>query len=210
MCANRPSLKKCSRLALVGLASCSATLSWASPSGETNGTAVLPLPLRVNATTRMSSPAWPSPGLTLHVAPRGSDAGNGSEKTPFASLELARDEIRARRKNGSLPGAAVNFVNERFITSGDWKGNRFITSFTAYLNNTDGNYYFDTTAGVESVMKVIAIDTTYKWGEIVNVLDDWYQFNEAGTGWLDNQYSGATQIIRIGNKNNFSFFINFC
>jgi len=110
MCANRPSLKKCSRLALVGLASCSATLSWASPSGETNGTAVLPLPLRVNATTRMSSPAWPSPGLTLHVAPRGSDAGNGSEKTPFASLELARDEIRARRKNGSLPGGAVTVL----------------------------------------------------------------------------------------------------
>src|ERR1035438_1727496 len=106
-CAISLSVTKCSRLALVSLASCSATLLWAGPPGETDGASVLPLPLRVNATTRMSSPAWPSPGLTLHVAPRGNDTGDGSAKKPFASLERARDEIRARRKSGSLPGGGV-------------------------------------------------------------------------------------------------------
>lgn len=120
--------------------------------------------------------------------------------TYSAAQSLLAPYISSQGSSDPSVATAINFVNERFITSGDWKGNRFITSFTAYLNSSDGNYYFDTTAGVESVMKVIAIDTTYNWGEIVNVLDDWYQFNEAGTGWLDNQYSGATQIIRIGNK----------
>jgi hypothetical protein len=97
------SLRKCSRLALVGLASWSTALLWAGPSGETEMASVLPLPLRVNATTRMASPTWPSPGFTLHVAPRGSERGDGSAKKPFATLERARDEIRARRKSGSLP-----------------------------------------------------------------------------------------------------------
>src|ERR1039457_7228479 len=109
-CAISLRVKRCSRLAFVSLASCSATFLWAAPSGETDGTAVLPLPLRVNAPTRMSSPAWPSPGRTLHVAPRGNDRGNGSAKKPFASLERARNEIRVRRKSGSLPGGGVAVV----------------------------------------------------------------------------------------------------
>ncbi len=71
-------------------------------SGATVEPLVAPLPLRVNATTRMPSPAWPSPGLTLHVAPRGNDSGDGSATQPFASLERARDEIRVRRQRGSL------------------------------------------------------------------------------------------------------------
>src|ERR1017187_10487770 len=129
-CAISLGLKKCSRLALVSFASWSAMLSWAGPSGETDGTAILPLPLRVNATTRMSSPAWPSPGLTLHVAPRGNDLGNGSAKKPFASLERARDEIRARRKSGSLPGGGVAVlvhggeyqVSQTFLLSEDDSG----------------------------------------------------------------------------------------
>ena len=58
----------------------------------------------------MSSPSWPSPGLTLHVAQGGQDAGNGSAKKPFASLERARDEIRARRKSGSLPKGGVTVL----------------------------------------------------------------------------------------------------
>ncbi len=94
--------KKWSRLAVVGWASWSAALSWAGQSGATVEPLVAPLPLRVNATTRMPSPAWPSPGLTLHVAPRGNDSGDGSAKQPFASLERARDEIRVRRQRGSL------------------------------------------------------------------------------------------------------------
>jgi hypothetical protein len=103
-------LKRHSCLAVLGLASWSATLSWAGQSGETAGPSVAPLPLRVNATTRMSLPASPSPGLTLHVAPRGNDTGNGSEKQPFACIERARDEIRARRRSGSLPVGGVEVL----------------------------------------------------------------------------------------------------
>ena len=117
-----------------------------------------------------------------------------------AAQSLLAPYISSQGSSDPAVATAINFVNERFITSGDWKGNRFITSFTPYLNSADGNYYFDTTAGVESVLKVIAIDTTLNWGEIVNVLDDWYQFNEAEVGWMSNQYAGDTQIIRVGNK----------
>jgi hypothetical protein len=94
-------------LAVVAFASWLASLSWAVQADAAAGSAVVPLPLRANATTRMSPPAWPSPGLTLHVGPRGSDTGDGSEKQPFASLERARDEIRARRQSGALPGGGV-------------------------------------------------------------------------------------------------------
>jgi hypothetical protein len=51
----------------------------------------------------MASPAWPAPKLALHVDPRGRDTGDGSAGQPFASLEKARDEIRARRQAGSIP-----------------------------------------------------------------------------------------------------------
>jgi len=51
----------------------------------------------------------PSAAVVLHVAPDGSDTGKGTAAEPFASLERARDELRARRKAGPLPpgGAAV-------------------------------------------------------------------------------------------------------
>jgi hypothetical protein len=97
-------------LAVLGSASWSATLSLAEKSGETAEPSVVPLPLRVNVTTRMSPPAAPTPGLRLHVAPRGNDTGIGSEKQPFASIERARDEIRVRRQSGSLPGGGVEVL----------------------------------------------------------------------------------------------------
>lgn len=79
-----------------------------SRSNHPTGTqTVAPLPLRGEAATRMPPPRWPTPGLVLHVAPRGSDSGEGSAQHPFASLERARDEIRARRKSGSLPAGGV-------------------------------------------------------------------------------------------------------
>ncbi|MEI7946935.1 MAG: hypothetical protein WCJ02_09570, partial [bacterium] len=40
----------------------------------------------------------------LYVNPQtGNDAGNGTASTPFASLEKARDTIRAMKKDGSIP-----------------------------------------------------------------------------------------------------------
>jgi hypothetical protein len=95
--------------------------------------------------------------------------------------------------------SAIQFVNERFITSGQWKGNRFIHSFTV---NTDsaGNTYFDTVAGIESVLKVLAVDPDYLTGELGDVMPDWYPWDEGGLGWLPPNYVGDLQIIRQGNS----------
>ena len=96
-------------------------------------------------------------------------------------------------------GAAINFVNERFISSGQWKGNRFIKNFSVG-EDSQGNFYFDTEPGVESVMKVIAVDYSQgsPQGEIVEIMGDWYPFNDAGLGFLPPDYAGDTQIIRQG------------
>jgi hypothetical protein len=51
-----------------------------------------------------------APGRELFVSPVGSDAGDGSEAKPLATLERARDAVRAMKKAGPLPagGVAVN------------------------------------------------------------------------------------------------------
>jgi len=49
----------------------------------------------------------PPAALTLHVAPDGSDANPGTAAKPFATLERARDEIRALKKAGTLPEGGV-------------------------------------------------------------------------------------------------------
>jgi len=43
----------------------------------------------------------------LHVSPRGRDAHPGTAEQPFATLERARDEIRALEKKGGLPPGGV-------------------------------------------------------------------------------------------------------
>jgi hypothetical protein len=58
---------------------------------------------------RLAPPRRPAPGVTLHVAPDGKDANAGTKEAPFATLDRARDEIRALKRRGPLPagGAAV-------------------------------------------------------------------------------------------------------
>lgn len=92
---------------------------------------------------------------------------------------------------------AINFVNERFITSGQWRGNRFLMSFTC-STDSNGNYYFDTVPGVESVMKAMAINTDNLSGDIAEIMPDWYPWVDGGLGWLPSSYVGDTQIIRMG------------
>jgi hypothetical protein len=94
--------------------------------------------------------------------------------------------------------AAINFVNERFISSGQFRGNRFIYSFTV-SQDSQGNNYFDTVPGIESVMKVLAIDPDYMTGELGDVMPDWYPFDEGSLGWLPANYAGDLQIVRQGN-----------
>lgn len=66
-----------------------------------------PLPLRTSVGTKSPAPTWPKPAWTIHVSPRGSDSGNGTPSQPFATLERARDEIRAHRTSGVLPDGGV-------------------------------------------------------------------------------------------------------
>ena len=91
----------------------------------------------------------------------------------------------------------INMVNERFISSGQWRGNRFIHSFSV-STAPDGTFYFDTVPGIESVLKVMAIDSSSYTGEIVEISGDWYQFNDAGIGYMPANYAGDTQVIRLG------------
>ena len=92
---------------------------------------------------------------------------------------------------------AINFVNERFITSGQWKGNRFIKSFYC-TQQADGTYCFDTVPGVEAVLKAVAINPDGLTGDNTEIMDDWFPFSDAGLGWLPPTYVGDTQLIRIG------------
>lgn len=65
-----------------------------------------------------AEPAWlaPRPGLELHVAVDGRDAANGRAERPteaagpFATLERARDEIRALKAAGLPPGGITIWV----------------------------------------------------------------------------------------------------
>lgn len=66
------------------------------------------LPLREDCTTRRSISVDPTPGLTLHVSKSGDDSGTGTEGKPFASLERARDAIRALK--GAVPVGGVRVV----------------------------------------------------------------------------------------------------
>jgi hypothetical protein len=121
----------------------------------------------------------------------------------MASLTFAQAKslvapyITSQGASDPVVDAAVNFVNERFITSGQWRGNRFIYNFTV-SQDASGNSYFDTVPGIESVIKVVAVDT-YQNGEIAEISSDWYPFNDGGLGYLPPSYVGDTQIIRLDN-----------
>ncbi len=49
----------------------------------------------------------PTASVTLHVASDGADANPGTRAKPFATLERARDEIRALKKAGALPKGGI-------------------------------------------------------------------------------------------------------
>jgi len=62
--------------------------------------------------SRFHLPPAPAPGATLHVAPTGSDANEGTADKPLASLTGARDRLRILRKSNSLPtGTSVVVIH---------------------------------------------------------------------------------------------------
>src|ERR1035441_3747065 len=92
---------------------CGTGLLWLplrTAAGTASNQAVTPLPLREAATTRIELPAVTAAGLILHVAPGGDDGGAGTADKPFASLERARDEIRAIRQKEALPRGGVRVL----------------------------------------------------------------------------------------------------
>jgi len=70
------------------------------------------LPARDPASYRVQLPALPAPGEMFYVAPAGSDTADGSQKTPFRTLEKARDAVRALKRSGSrtLPKGGVKIM----------------------------------------------------------------------------------------------------
>jgi len=65
------------------------------------------LPARVPAAARIRIPPFPKPAATFYVAPDGADTNHGTLEKPFATLERARDAIRARKSKRSLPKGGV-------------------------------------------------------------------------------------------------------
>ncbi len=70
------------------------------------------LPGRDPAAYRVQLPVLPEPAVVLHVAPAGSDDGDGSEARPFRTIERARDAVRTLKKScgGVLPKGGVRIL----------------------------------------------------------------------------------------------------
>jgi len=62
------------------------------------------------AADRTVAPPLPEPGLVLHVSPTGNDTSSGTARQPFASLERARDEIRARKSQGAFASGGAQIL----------------------------------------------------------------------------------------------------
>lgn len=65
------------------------------------------LPPRDPTASRVRVPELPPSALQLYVAVNGADSNAGTSEKPFATLERARDEIRALKKSGHLPNGSV-------------------------------------------------------------------------------------------------------
>lgn len=91
------------------------------------------LPLRYMVSTKTEPPTHVTPGLLLHIAQSGNDGGDGSTDKPFASLERARDEIRAIRGKAGMPKGGVTVL----VHGGDYAVSRTFT-LTAEDSGIDG------------------------------------------------------------------------
>ena len=70
------------------------------------------LPMRDPEASRRRLLPLPAPAITYFVAPKGSDRNPGTIEQPFATLERARDAIRAQRVNNSVlpPGGTTVYL----------------------------------------------------------------------------------------------------
>lgn len=57
--------------------------------------------------SRVRLPPRPAPGAKFYVAPDGADTNPGTRQRPFATLERAREVIRALKRRGKLPTGGI-------------------------------------------------------------------------------------------------------
>ncbi len=76
-------------------------------------------PVRDPEASRQRLPPLPEPALCYFVSPKGSDRNPGTFKKPFATLERARDAVRAHKRQGVLPpgGACVYLRGGRYAVT---------------------------------------------------------------------------------------------
>jgi hypothetical protein len=65
------------------------------------------LPATDTNASRLHLPPLPQAQITLHISPDGDDANPGTKEKPLASLEAARDRLRAMRKTGLKPDGSL-------------------------------------------------------------------------------------------------------
>ena len=123
----------------------------------------------------------------------------------MASLTYAQAQsllapfITSQGSSDPAVGSSINFVNERFITGGQWRGNRFLYAFqpSSIVTDSTGSY-IDTPVGVDSIIKAVAVDSTYSNGEQGDIMSDFYPYEESGLGWITASTSSDLMFIRIG------------
>jgi len=71
------------------------------------GSSALILALAAGSCSKMKEWTMPPKGKVFHVATDGSDENPGTRAKPFATLERARDAIRALKRKGGLPEGGV-------------------------------------------------------------------------------------------------------
>ncbi|HON48653.1 MAG TPA: right-handed parallel beta-helix repeat-containing protein [Kiritimatiellia bacterium] len=70
----------------------------------------------------MAVGAFGADARVFHVRPDGDDAGPGTAAAPFATVERARDAVRAAKKTGALPGGAEVVLHAgRYVLTGSLK-----------------------------------------------------------------------------------------
>ena len=68
------------------------------------------LPVRDPVASRLSLAPLPRSAVTFHVSPGGADANPGSLEKPFATLERARDAIRAFKRQSFAPAGTLEII----------------------------------------------------------------------------------------------------
>jgi hypothetical protein len=109
------------------------------------------LPARDPAAYREPQRVLPAPGKVFYVAPRGDDAADGSQETPFRSLERARDAVRSLKRSGGgeLPTGGAKVV----VGAGDYPWDRTLELTGSDSGTAEAPVVYETPAGGTAVLR---------------------------------------------------------